>query len=382
MRGIFAALRHETAGLPVRLVAVVAIIASAACGSDETTPNPTDPSNRNPLAVIFADPYTLRTGDTAVTVVILSAKVSDPDSDPLTVRWTVPGGTFVEGTSDTDRVARVSYTGSSAQTVTLVVDDGNGGTSSRQFVLELGTGLTRYEKNYVEALFLGSGEFVPQDGNLGCPSWNERWSGFPKGTTVRVIVSTTVDGNSLDGQDTQQMIQDGLADVPYASAGWLTTTYETTSDPDPMPGVDEVTSTDHPDPASTGCGEFGCIHHGWRDPGTFTVFVSGRAVQPEHLINSDGFVHDIVGHGVMGLCHIDQEMIGGNPVSLMPGGPGAANGAEADKLSAADIVATRAVYGSGLDVGAGRAEFLAADLINREGFSSASSPPGSSPGSK
>ena len=362
MRGVFVALRYETGDLPVRAIALLAIIASAACGGAET---PTDPSNRNPVARIDADPYTLRTGDTAVTVVTLQAQVSDPDGDLLKVLWSVPGGTLVGGSTPTDVSIDVSYTGASAQTVTLDVDDGNGGTASRQFVLELGTGLTRYQKNYVEALFLGSGEFAPQDGNIACPSWNERWSGFPKGTTVRVIVSNTVDGNSIDGQDTQQMIQDGLADVPYASAGWLTTTYETTSDPDPMPGEDEVTSTDHPDPVSTGCGDFGCIHHGWRDPGTFTVFRSGRAVQPESLLNSDAFVHDVVGHGIMGLCHIDQEMIGGNPVSLMPGGPGAFNGAEADKLTETDMVATRAVFGSGLSLGAGLADFLAADLINQ-----------------
>jgi hypothetical protein len=296
----------------------------------------------------------------------MRALTGDPDGDPVTIAWSAPGGTFVEGTTATDGVAKVSYTGASAQTVTLDVDDGNGGTASEHLVLELGTGLTRFQKDYVEALFLGSGQFAPRDGAIACPSWNERWSGFPRGTTVRVIVSNTVDGNTLDGRDTQQMIRDALADVPYATAGWLNTTFETTDDPNPIPGEDEVTSTDHPDPQSTGC-DFprGCIHHGWRDPGVYTVFRTGRAVQVEITQPADAFVHDIVGHGIMGLCHIDQESIGGNFVTLMPGGPGAYSGQQADKLTEADMVATRAVYGSGLDLGAGRSEFVAADLINR-----------------
>ncbi|UCD25599.1 MAG: hypothetical protein JSW51_06710 [Gemmatimonadota bacterium] len=346
--------------IPWTIAVSAFVVASSACGDGV----PAALENRDPTVAIVADPYTLKTGDTAVTVVTLEADVEDLDGDSLTVLWTVPGGTFVNGTSATDEIARVSFDGSSARTVTLDVDDGNGGTASRAFTLHLGTGLTRFQKNYIEALFLGAGEFAAIP-DTACPSLNERWSGFPRGTVVRVIVSNTVDGNSLDGGDTQQMIQDALADVPYATAGWLSTTFETTDDPNPLPGDDEATSTDHPYPPSTGCpNERGCTHIGWRDPGTWTIFRWARAVQIESTQPSDAFVHDIVGHGIMGLCHIDQESIGGNHMTLMPGGPGAYSGQEADKLTEADMIATRAVFGSGLELGAGRSEFLAADLIN------------------
>jgi len=40
----------------------------------------------------------------------------------------------------------------------------------------------------VEALFLGSGPLIPTDGFVACPTQGV-WSGFPRGTTVRVIVS-------------------------------------------------------------------------------------------------------------------------------------------------------------------------------------------------
>lgn len=46
----------------------------------------------------------------------------------------------------------------------------------------------------IEALFLGSGPLIPRDGLTACPSQG-RWNGFPRGTTVRVRVSTTVSGD-------------------------------------------------------------------------------------------------------------------------------------------------------------------------------------------
>ena len=51
--------------------------------------------------------------------------------------------------------------------------------------------------------------------------------------------------------------------------------------------------------------------------------ISSRATLRESIQPADAFVHDIIGHGVMGMCHIDQELIGGNDKSLMAGGPGA-----------------------------------------------------------
>ena len=56
-------------------------------------------------------------------------------------------------------------------------------------------------------------------------------------------------------------------------------------------------------------------------------------------------------------------LIGGNDKSLMAGGPGAFTGFIPDQLSALDIAAARAVYGSSLNAGASRADFVQAGLI-------------------
>ena len=54
-----------------------------------------------------------------------------------------------------------------------------------------------------------------------------------------------------------------------------------------------------------------------------------------------------------------------NPISLMSGDPAAFTGQIADKLSEFDLVATRAVYETRLRMGATRADFQEADLVNR-----------------
>lgn len=67
----------------------------------------------------------------------------------------------------------------------------------------------------------------------------------------------------------------------------------------------------------------------------------------------------------MGLCHIDQALIGGSQNSLMAGGPGALSGEIASRLSELDLLATSSVYQARLGMGATRIEFLAADLVNQ-----------------
>jgi hypothetical protein len=209
------------------------------------------------------------------------------------------------------------------------------------------------DEDTVEALFLGSGPLIPTDGSVTCPSVG-RWNGFPRGTTVRVIVSTTL------SIDKQEAIREALKQVPEATNGAINTTFGLTNDPNPIPDTNQVTSTSHPNPASQGCpSDVGCTIHRFPQPG---VFASSRAVQPPNQ-TPNAYAHDVVGHGILGMCHIDGTLIGGPQNSLMSGGPGVFSGDTAIKLTPLDIEASKNVYGSRLNPGATRDDFLREDLI-------------------
>ena len=91
--------------------------------------------------------------------------------------------------------------------------------------------------------------------------------------------------------------------------------------------------------------------------------MSSRALlPPSQSVNA--YVHDAIGHGILGMCHIDGALIGGPSGSLMSGGPGVSSGQIASRLTALDIQAIQAVYASSLSPGAGRAEFVATGLID------------------
>jgi hypothetical protein len=76
------------------------------------------------------------------------------------------------------------------------------------------------------------------------------------------------------------------------------------------------------------------------------------------------YVHDVVGHGVLGLCHIGADQIGGAELSLMSSGFGAPAGSGASNLAALDLEAIRTVYASSVNPGANRSAFLAARLVD------------------
>ncbi len=195
--------------------------------------------------------------------------------------------------------------------------------------------------NAIEALFFGAGPLTPSDGFSAC-SARKKWAGFPRGTTVTVRLSTTV------SKAARQAIRRALRQIPEATRGAIRVVVELTDDPNPIPKRNEVTSTFHPDPKSQGCPyKRGCTMHRFAKPG---VFRSSRAVQPANMpVNA--YVHDVVGHGILGMCHIDGNLIGGAQHSLMSGGPGVFSGAIAIRLTPLDIEAARTVYGSRLNPG-------------------------------
>ncbi len=119
-----------------RALPILAALVAVGCGDDGGT----DPQqNRAPTAVIMADPTVVGAGDNHTTVVTLNGTgSSDPDGDTLSFSWTVPNGQFVNGTSATDPLVQVTFPGTDPYTVTLVVNDGNGGTDTASVVINLG----------------------------------------------------------------------------------------------------------------------------------------------------------------------------------------------------------------------------------------------------
>lgn len=206
------------------------------------------------------------------------------------------------------------------------------------------------QQDITEALFLGSGPLSAG----ACPHIGV-WSGFPRFSTVTVTVSTAV------SEDKREAIRTALDLVMVATNGDIQTNFRLTTDPNPIPAVREVTSTTHPSPSSQGCAsDVGCTIPTFSDTG---VLASSRAVQPESQ-TVQAYVHDVVGHGVLGLCHIDGNLIGGPERSLMSGGPGVLSGQLASELTTLDIEASMMVYASMLQMGASRDDFVREGLVN------------------
>jgi hypothetical protein len=206
----------------------------------------------------------------------------------------------------------------------------------------------------IDALYLGSGPLIPRDGTTECPVQGF-WSGYPRGATVRLRVSTRVSAAAQDG------LASAASTAGDATRGALSILVESTAEPDPQPRVNEVTVAEVLSPRSAGCpSDAGCVQYRFAGRGLLmgarVVGARGRSV--------GAYVHDAVGHGVLGLCHIDARQVGGAENSLMSSGLGATAGSGAATLTALDLTAIRAVYASSVNPGAGRSAFLAARLVN------------------
>ncbi len=213
---------------------------------------------------------------------------------------------------------------------------------------------TAKQPEVIDALFLGTGPLIPRDGATDCPSHGV-WSGYPRGSSVRVRMSSRVPA------PVQSALVQTIETLGAVTGGALTVSSLVSPENDPHPGVNEVTVTEVPRPRTVGCpSDAGCVQYNFAGRGLLmgarVVGAPGRSVS--------AYVHDAVGHGVLGLCHIDARQIGGPEASLMSAGPGVAPGSGASTLTALDLDALRAVYASSLNPGAGRSAFLAARLVN------------------
>ena len=206
----------------------------------------------------------------------------------------------------------------------------------------------------VDALYLGSGPLIPRDGFPECP-FQGIWSGYPRGTTVRLRVSSRVPGQ----------VQAGLAaavdSLTAVTSGGLSVAVSVVPDSDPLPGANEVTVAEVAFPRSAGCSsDSGCVQYRFAGRG---LLMGARVVAPPGR-TMGAYLHDVVGHALLGLCHIDAKQIGGADASLMSAGLGTSPGAGAPTLTSLDLEAISAVYASAVNPGAPRSAFLAARLVN------------------
>ena len=122
-------------------LAVITLIGVAACSNDTLTgidDGDVDPNNQAPTARIAAAPLNVLISDNHTTVVTIDGSGStDPDDDALTYSWVVPSGRFVDGTSDTDAVIKVTFPGAAPYVVTLTVRDGRGGSNATNVTIGL-----------------------------------------------------------------------------------------------------------------------------------------------------------------------------------------------------------------------------------------------------
>ena len=206
----------------------------------------------------------------------------------------------------------------------------------------------------IDALFLGSGTLIPRDTPTECPLQGF-WSGYPRGSNVRIRMSSRVPGAAQSG------IEAAIGPLNDATGGALVVAAGVVQDADPQPGVNEVTVTEVPLPRAAGCpSDAGCVQYRFAGRG---LLMGARVVAPPGRSVS-AYVHDAVGHGVLGLCHIGADQIGGGEASLMSAGFGAPAGEGASSLTELDLDAIRSVYASSVNPGAGRSAFLAARLVD------------------
>lgn len=344
----------------MRSVLVLAVALSAGCGGGAAHPTaPQPPATALPVAMPSA-PSGLIVGDLVMKdrTAAISWGASAGATEYIVEVGSAPGGTdggINSAGAATSFTLRDLRAGRSHVRLKARNSAGTSGASPElTFVLpDLG--------DYVEALFLGSGPLIPDtptDSNLSCPS-RGMWSAFPRGTTVRNRASAQIPSQFRDA------IRVVVDQVSEATGGRLTTTFEVVSEDAPAPVENQMA---HVALRSVGeleaaCGSrsgAACIAYNAKPFGGGLIRWSSGYYVVTTVQSTRPYAHES-GHGIMGMCHINADGIGGHERSMMSASQ--TPGSQADRLSPFDIEASRAVYGSSVAIGARRPDFVAAGLL-------------------
>jgi len=153
--------------------------------------------------------------------------------------------------------------------------------------------------------------------------------------------------------------------MPGIAPGAAAVTVVSTSAANPEPQRNQ-SAISTGDPASVGCSSAadpGCTASFWeaRSPGVFVLsrpVVSSRAEAPV-------YAHELA-HGLLGMCHVDGQRIGGSALSLMSAGPETLT-RPTDAFSSYDLAAMSAVFGSGIGPGGTRNDLERVGLLSTTG---------------
>jgi hypothetical protein len=193
----------------------------------------------------------------------------------------------------------------------------------------------------------------PLTGSFACNG--EQWRAFPRDSEVTVKMSVTV------SRMHRAAIEGAIAQVDEATAGALSVRIEDSDELSPIPTEGEVSVAEGIPPAELACLPRGCTIWDFASTGALR---SSRIVLPADQSGA-AFAHDVVGHGILGLCHILPGPIGGAHNSLMSYDPNTDSGEIPARLSPLDIAVVRAAFESGLPAGALRSDFQELGLVNR-----------------
>ncbi len=120
---------------PTLVLAGLLALTIAGCDSEDDDSGGDDNA---PTASFTASPTSVPAGDNHQTVVTLDASASsDPDGDPLNFSWVAPSGTYVEGTSSSSEIAKVTFPGIAPYEVRLTVTDPDGNSDTATFTVGL-----------------------------------------------------------------------------------------------------------------------------------------------------------------------------------------------------------------------------------------------------
>lgn len=198
-------------------------------------------------------------------------------------------------------------------------------------------------RDYVEALFLGSGPLA-QSPQTGCLT-NGAMTGWPVGSHVTVTLAASLDAVQ------RQRATTAVTQASEAFVGRLGAGTRESGERHPTVGPFEIVAeqSDLSVPFACSRDALGCaIPLQFASP--------GQLLRAQIVMNgSSNRIGHEVGHTLYGFCH----------VATLPGFASIMGSYDEDGrgLSDADLEATRAVYGAGLQGGATRSEFAAAGLI-------------------